>query len=202
MTNEENKQAANQNQEPEMTAETGGGEKTPGAETAAGPEAAANAENSAGAGGGAGTEPEEDPRQKADDYYAALQRLKAEFDNFRKRTRKEKEELAKYGAEQLILKLLPVMDNLGRALDASAQTRDFDSLCQGMDMIRRQLGKVLEDEGLVPIEAVGRPFDPNLHEALLREESEEAENTILAELEKGYCLKGKVVRASRVKVSA
>jgi molecular chaperone GrpE len=144
----------------------------------------------------------EDPRQKADEYYAALQRLQAEFDNFRKRTRKEKEDMAKYGAERLIVKLLPVMDNLGRALEASAQTQDFSSLCQGMEMIYRQLGKVLEDEGLAPIEAVGQPFDPNLHEALLREESAQEENTVLAELEKGYFLKGKVIRPSRVKVSA
>ncbi|MDR1961500.1 MAG: nucleotide exchange factor GrpE [Gracilibacteraceae bacterium] len=153
----------------------------------------------------AGSEAEQeagDFKQKAGEYYAALQRLKAEFDNFRKRTQKEKEELVKYGTERLILKLLPVADNLGRALEASAQTQDFSSLCQGLDMICKQLGKVLEDEGVTPIEAVGLPFDPNLHEALLREESEAAENTILAELEKGYYLKGKVVRPSRVKVSA
>ncbi|MDR1320601.1 MAG: nucleotide exchange factor GrpE [Gracilibacteraceae bacterium] len=187
MTTEENNPAAETEQG--AAPEAGGGENISEPDAA---ESAAAAEVAEA----------EDPRRKADEYYAALQRLKAEFDNFRKRTRKEKEDIAKYGAEQLVLKLLPVMDNLGRALEASAQTRDFDSLCQGVDMICRQLGKVLEDEGVVPIEAVGRPFDPNLHEALLREESDQEENTVLAELEKGYYLKGKVVRPSRVKVSS
>lgn len=143
----------------------------------------------------------EENKSKADDYYNQLQRLKAEFDNFRKRTQKEKEEAAKYAAERMILSLLPVLDNLERAVDAANVKRDFESLSQGVEMILRQFHKVLEDEGLKTIEALGQDFNPNLHEALLREESDQEENVILEELQKGYYLKDKVLRPSRVKVS-
>lgn len=143
----------------------------------------------------------EENKSKVEDYYNQLQRLKAEFDNYRKRTQKEKEEAAKYAAERMILSLLPVLDNLERAVDAANVKKDFESLSQGVEMILRQFRKVLEDEGLKTIDAVGREFDPNLHEALLREESDQAENVILEELQKGYYLKDKVLRPSRVKVS-
>jgi molecular chaperone GrpE len=142
----------------------------------------------------------EQEKQRAEEYYASLQRLKAEFDNFRKRTQKEKEDLAKYGAERLLVRLLPVLDNLERALNTAAQVPE-NSLQTGVEMIYRLLQKVLEEEGLEPIPAVGCAFDPNLHEALLSEASEAEENSILAELEKGYYLKGRVIRPSRVKVS-
>jgi molecular chaperone GrpE len=143
----------------------------------------------------------EESKAKADEYYAQLQRLKAEFDNFRKRTQKEKEDAAKYSSEKIIGSLLPVLDNFERAVDSCRNTKDFASLSQGVEMILRQFLKVLEDEGLKAIAAKGQQFDPNLHEALLREETEQAENMILEELQKGYYLKDKVLRPSRVKVS-
>ncbi len=90
-----------------------------------------------------------------------MQRLKAEFDNYRKRTQKEKEEAAKYAAERMILSLLPVLDNLERAVDAANVKKDFESLSQGVEMILRQFRKVLEDEGLKTIDAVGREFEPS-----------------------------------------
>ena len=143
----------------------------------------------------------EEYKLKAEDYYNQLQRLKAEFDNFRKRTIKEKEEYSKYASEKLILSLLPVLDNLDRAVASASINKDFESLSQGVNMILRQFLKVLEEEGLRSIESVGKEFDPNVHEAFLREASDKGENIILEEFQKGYYLKDKVIRPSRVKVS-
>jgi len=143
----------------------------------------------------------EETKTRAEEYYSGLQRLKAEFDNFRKRTVREKDEAAKYASERIILSLLPIVDNFERALDSTKTNKDFESFSQGIEMILRQLFKVLEDEGLKPIDAVGHQFDPNLHEALFIEESDLKENTVLEELQKGYLLKEKVIRPGRVKVS-
>lgn len=144
----------------------------------------------------------EESKLKAEEYYNHMQRLKAEFDNYRKRTQKEKEEIAKYGSERIIVSLLPVLDNLERAIGSAQTNKDFQSFSQGVEMILRQLMKVLEDEGLNPIETVGTEFNPNVHEALLKEASDKEENIILAELQKGYYLKDKVIRPSQVKVSS
>ncbi|ADY56723.1 Protein grpE [Syntrophobotulus glycolicus DSM 8271] len=143
----------------------------------------------------------EEYKSKSEEYYEMLQRMKAEFDNFRKRTQKEKEENAKYASEEVIVSLLPVLDNLERAIESSKVNRDFDTFSHGVDMILRQFVKVMEGHGLAAIEALGRDFDPNLHEALIQEESEHDENIILEELQKGYLLKEKVIRPSMVKVS-
>ncbi|MFA6808537.1 MAG: nucleotide exchange factor GrpE [Eubacteriales bacterium] len=143
----------------------------------------------------------EDFQKKAEEYYGRLQRLQAEFDNFRKRTRKEKEETAKYALEKIIGNLLPVLDNFKRAVEASQTSQDFEIYSKGINMILRQFVKVLEDEGLKEIEAVGQEFDPNIHEALMQVESDESENVVLEELEKGYYLKDKVIRPTKVKVS-
>lgn len=141
-------------------------------------------------------------KAQADDYYNRLQRLQAEFDNFRKRTLKEKEELVKYASERVIGELLPVIDNFERALEAAKNSQDFSALAQGVEMIFRQLGSVLGKEGLTPIEAVGQVFDPNLHEAIMQVDSEEhPANTVVEEVQKGYYLKDKVLRPSMVKVS-
>lgn len=143
----------------------------------------------------------EEQKVKTEEYYIQLQRLMAEFDNFRKRTQKEKEETAKYASERVILSLLPVLDNFERAIASTRKNNDFEALSQGVEMIERMFLKVLEDEGLKIIETVGKEFDPYLHDALLREESDQPENIILEELQKGYYLKDKVIRPSRVKVS-
>ncbi len=143
----------------------------------------------------------ESQKAKAEEYYTQLQRLKAEFDNFRKRTQREKEEFAKYASERVILSLLPVLDNFERAVDSTRTNKDFDSFSQGVAMILKQFYKVLEDEGLRVIDTAGREFDPNLHDALMKEESEQGDNMILDEIQKGYYLKDKVLRPSKVKVS-
>ncbi|MHB1407380.1 MAG: nucleotide exchange factor GrpE [Desulfitobacteriaceae bacterium] len=142
-------------------------------------------------------------KTQADDYYNRLQRLQAEFDNFRKRTFKEKEELVKYASERVVRELLPVIDNFERALEAAKNTQDFAALAQGVEMIFRQLNGVLGKEGLAEIEAVGQAFDPNLHEAIMQVDSEEhPANTVVEEVQKGYYLKDKVLRPSMVKVSS
>ncbi|MCL1853712.1 MAG: nucleotide exchange factor GrpE [Peptococcaceae bacterium] len=139
----------------------------------------------------------------ADDYYAKLQRLQAEFDNFRKRSVKEKGDVIRYATENLILQLLPVVDNFERALAAAAASQDFEVLSNGVDMIYKQMLKILNDEGVEVIETEGREFDPNLHEAMLSDEVAGQEpGMVLQEFEKGYRLKDKVIRHSRVKVSS
>ena len=139
---------------------------------------------------------------KAEDHYGQLQRLQADFDNYRKRTQKEKTELIKYASERLVGDLLPVLDNFDRAVSAAKVNPDFTSFSQGVEMILRQMQTALSKEGLREMDAVGQPFDPNLHEAVLRVASEEhPENTVVEELQKGYYLKEKVLRPCMVKVS-
>lgn len=141
-------------------------------------------------------------KAKAEDHYGQLQRLQADFDNYRKRTQKEKTELIKYASERLVGELLPVLDNFDRAVSAAKVNPDFTSFSQGVEMILRQMQTALSKEGLKEMDAVGQPFDPNLHEAVLRVASEEhPENTVVEELQKGYYLKEKVLRPCMVKVS-
>lgn len=141
-------------------------------------------------------------KAKAEDHYAQLQRLQADFDNYRKRTQKEKTELIKYASERLVGELLPVLDNFDRAVSAAKVNPDFTAFSQGVEMILRQMQTALSKEGLNAMDAVGQPFDPNLHEAVLRVASEEhPENTVVEELQKGYYLKEKVLRPCMVKVS-
>ena len=137
---------------------------------------------------------------RADDYYSRLVRLQADYENFRRRTRQEKEDLYKYASEQLVVRLLPVLDNFDRALAAEGESlQDFKS---GVEMIYQQLQDVLSEEGVTAIPAVGEPFDPAKHEAVLREDSAEyPENTIIEEFRRGYALKDKVIRPSMVKVA-
>ncbi|HUC93217.1 MAG TPA: nucleotide exchange factor GrpE [Paenibacillus sp.] len=131
-----------------------------------------------------------------------LLRAQADFDNFRKRTIKEKEELGQYASMKLVGQLLPIVDNFERAIGASKESGDFESLSKGVDMIFRQLSQLLEQEGLKPMETVGRPFNPEFHQAVMTVESDEFEEGIVVEeLQKGYVLKDRVLRPAMVKVS-
>lgn len=135
----------------------------------------------------------------ADEYVGRFQRLAADFDNFKRRTQKEKEELSLYGAEQLIRKVLPVLDNLERALAASG---DEPALRAGVDLTARQLRDALSQAGVSVIVAQGESFDPDLHMAVaVDSESEAPENTIVDELQKGYKLGDRVLRPSMVRVA-
>ncbi len=137
---------------------------------------------------------------RAEDYYNRLVRLQADFENFRRRTQKEKEDFYKYASEQLIVALLPVMDNFQRALES----RDDDprKVIEGVEMIHRQIMDILSKEGLEKVAAEGEEFDPSKHEAVMQEPAgEHPDNTVTQELRCGYCLKGKVIRPAMVKVA-
>ncbi|MEF3304535.1 nucleotide exchange factor GrpE [Paenibacillus sp. GYB003] len=144
----------------------------------------------------------EEQRKLADEHYQRYLRTQADFDNFRRRARQEKEDFAKYASAKLIEQLLPIVDNFERAITVSKDSSDHDALLKGVDMIYRQLDAVLVQEGLTPIESVGQPFNPEVHQAIMQVESEEHEEGIVVEeVQKGYKLKDKVLRPAMVKVS-
>lgn len=161
-----------------------------------------DAASEAGTDNAAQQDPLEELRKEADEHYQRFLRTQADFDNFRRRSRLEKEDFAKYASMKLIEQLLPVVDNFERAISTSKESQDFASLVKGIEMTFRQLDQVLNQEGLAPIEAVGQPFNPELHQAVMQVESDEHEDgTVVEELQKGYMLKEKVLRPSMVKVS-
>lgn len=128
-----------------------------------------------------------------------LKRMQADFDNFRRRTRQEKEELSSIVAQNLIKELLPLLDNFERAL--AADSGDIEGFKEGVQMILKQFMAILEKNGLEPIQAVGEKFDPNFHEAIMRVADEtQEEDTIAEELQRGYSVRGRVIRPSMVKV--
>ncbi|OWA36650.1 nucleotide exchange factor GrpE [Saccharibacillus sp. O16] len=139
---------------------------------------------------------------QSEDYVQRLARSQADFDNFRKRTVREKEELGKYASSKLIAELIPVIDNFSRALDTRPQGEASESFVKGVEMIYRQFDSVLQAEGLTTMETVGQPFNPEFHQAVMQVESDEHEEGIVVEeLQKGYMLKDKVLRPAMVKVS-
>ena len=131
-----------------------------------------------------------------------LKRQMAEFDNFRKRTEKEKAAMYEIGATDIIEKSLPVVDNFERGLAAVPEDEKGSSFAEGIEKIYKQFVKTLEDAGVESIEAVGKQFDPNLHNAVMHVEDEKyGENEIAMELQKGYKYRGSVVRHSMVQVA-
>ncbi|KGE18202.1 nucleotide exchange factor GrpE [Paenibacillus wynnii] len=138
----------------------------------------------------------------ADEFQGRALRVQADFDNFRRRTLKEKEELAQYATSKLVTELLPVMDNFERALATAPATPEFEAFTKGVNMIFRQLEGILKNEGLTAMETVAQPFNPEYHQAIMQVESEEHEEGIVTEeVQKGYLLKDKVLRPAMVKVS-
>lgn len=126
----------------------------------------------------------------------------AEFENFRKRTEKEKSTMFDMGAKLVLEKLLPIIDNFERGFAGLSEEQMSDPFVSGMDMVYKQLVKALADMGVEPIEAVGKPFDPNLHNAVMHVEDENlGENTVAQEFQKGYLYHGSVVRHSMVQVA-
>lgn len=141
-------------------------------------------------------------KQKAEEHYEMFLRARADLDNYRKRVRKEKEEAAKYAVAPLAEAILPVVDNLERALAAGGNAADAKALHEGVEMVHRQLLQVLRQVGVEPIESVGQPFDPHLHNAVMQEETSDVEpGIVVAELQKGYLFKDRVLRPAMVKVS-
>ena len=131
-----------------------------------------------------------------------LKRQMAEFENFRKRTEKEKTQMFETGAKSIVEKILPVVDNFERGLAAVTEEEKGTPFVEGMEKIYKQMMTVLEEAGVKPIEAVGQEFDPNLHNAVMHVEDEEfGENIIAEEFQKGYTYRDSVVRHSMVKVA-
>ena len=126
----------------------------------------------------------------------------AEFENFRKRTEKEKSTMFDMGAKSVVEKLLPIIDNFERGFAGLSEEQMSDPFVSGMDMVYKQLVKALADMGVEPIEAIGKPFDPNLHNAVMHVEDENlGEHTVAQEFQKGYLYHGSVVRHSMVQVA-
>ncbi len=135
-------------------------------------------------------------RRERDQYLDALQRLKAEFENSRKRWERERVRILETASERIVVELLPVLDNLDRALEAEGDIHE------GVRAIRDQLVAVLGKEGLLPLASDGQPFDPNVHEAVMGQPSEEhEEGTILQTFQRGYALNGKPIRPAKVVVA-
>ena len=126
----------------------------------------------------------------------------AEFDNFRKRTEKEKSQMYEVGAKDIIEKILPVVDNFERGLSAVTEEEKENAFVQGMEKVYKQLMTTLEGIEVKPIEAVGKEFDPNFHNAVMHVEDENlGENIVAEEFQKGYMYRDSVVRHSMVKVA-
>lgn len=129
-------------------------------------------------------------------------RTAADFENYKRRTAQEKEDLLKYSNAKLMGELLPVLDNFQLALKTPGESQEAQNVIKGVEMIYRQMIQALEQAGMTKIEAVGQPFNPNLHEAIMQVEDDTVpEDTVVEELRAGYMLKERVIRPSMVKVS-
>jgi molecular chaperone GrpE len=140
--------------------------------------------------------------KRAEEEHDNFLRTLADFNNFRRRSREEMDSARKFAIEDMVIRLLPIIDNFERAIKTAEETEEFDGLHEGVLLILRQLNDLLVKEGVKPIQTEGMEFDPNIHEAVMREDTDEyPDNHIVAELQKGYTLGEKVIRASMVKVA-
>lgn len=148
-----------------------------------------------------GVAPADEAERRAEEYLAQLQRLKADFDNYRRRMMQEQGRWQEQAVGRFLAQLLPVLDNLERALQAG-DGAGHEVLRQGLEMTLRQFRDTLAGEGVSAVEAAGRPFDPACHEAMARVEGEGyEEDTVVEEFQKGYLYKGSVLRPALVKVA-
>lgn len=188
MSEEQKKEA--QTPEDEVKKETGSAETPETPEEDNAPEAEKTEEKA-----------EEKTEEKADDGNEKYVRLMAEFQNYKKRVAKEKNDIREYATEKLVMELLPVLDNFERALAASAED-DPDGYAKGMELIFTQMVTELQKSGLAEVEAEGQDFDPTKHNAVMTEENEELESGKVSKvLQKGYALNDKVIRPSMVAVT-
>jgi len=140
----------------------------------------------------------EEEKEKASNYLANWQRAEADFSNYKKRLEQEKNETTSYANWALILNLLPVLDDLDRAIDAAPSEITDNAWFEGIKLIQKKLWTVLKSNGISEIEALGKPFDPNVHEAVAHLEGEEG--IVVNEIQKGYKLKDRLLRPSLVGV--
>ncbi len=141
--------------------------------------------------------------QEAAEYKDKYMRLFAEFDNARKRMEREKLDFVKYANEELLSEFLNILDDLERSVEAAkAKHEDYTAFLKGIEMVMAHVYEMLKKNNVKPIEAVGKKFDPHCHEALMQEETEQAEDdVILEEFQKGYTLGDRVIRSAKVKVA-
>jgi molecular chaperone GrpE len=138
----------------------------------------------------------------AADTLDSWRRAQADLDNFRRRVERDRDDLAKFAAEKLILRLLPVVDNLDLAAKSAETATELGPVRDGINLIVKQFGETLGKEGVEPIDAAGKPFDPEFHEAVMRVDSDEyPDNTVTEVFRRGYLMYGKVIRAAMCKVS-
>ncbi len=143
----------------------------------------------------------EEMEKKAADNYDKYVRAVAELDNYKKRAVREKADAIQYGNENLLRDILPLVDNMDRAMEHACNSDDFDAFKKGLKMLQQQLLGCLQKHGVEQIEAVGKDFDPHVHEAMLQVESEEHEESkVVGEFERGYLLNGRLLRPAKVSV--
>ncbi len=144
----------------------------------------------------------EEEKKKAEEYLTRLKYVQADYLNFRRRIEKEIEEIKKYSNERFIISLLEIVDELEMALEAGKNTNSIKILLEGVEMTLKKLNKILENEGVKKIDALGKMFDPNVHYVIARVEKDDIEEgTILEEVRKGYIMRDRVIRPSIVKVA-
>lgn len=141
-------------------------------------------------------------REKSSEYLNRLMYLQADFENYRKRMEKEVHEIAQMSNENLIVNLLSAIDELELALRSGKETENKDALLKGVEMTLKKIYATLGDTGLKKIEAVGKPFDPKMHEVMLKISTKDYdEGVVIEEVRKGFMLRGKVIRPSMVKIA-
>jgi molecular chaperone GrpE len=138
--------------------------------------------------------------ERLKEEHERLLRNAAEFENFKKRAQKEKEDIQKFGSERMLRDFLPVADNLERALDHAAE-HALAQVLEGVKLVQKQLDAALGKHGVTGFSAVGRLFDPNLHEALMQQESDAPPNTVISEMARGYKLNDRLIRPAAVVVA-
>lgn len=145
----------------------------------------------------------EEARRQAEQYKDLFLRKAAEFENYKRRIENETSNIVRFANEDLISEILPILDDFQRSLTLSKEKKEFESLYRGVELIYQKLIKILEQQGIKPIETVGKPFDVHYHDALMQEPREDVPPfTILKEVEKGYTFHDKVIRHARVIVSS
>jgi len=143
----------------------------------------------------------QEKEKEAAENYDKYVRAVAELENYKKRAVRDRADSLKYGQENLIRDILPLVDNLDRAMEHACNSNDFEAFKAGLQLIQNQLNGCLGKQGVEPIQAIGRDFDPNVHEAVLQMESpEHGHNQVVEEFEKGYLLNGRLLRPSKVSV--
>jgi molecular chaperone GrpE len=143
----------------------------------------------------------EELKRKCEEYYDKWVRTTADFENYKKRVQREKEEFIEYGNETILRDFLPIIDNLERALNFMKESPNPSSIIEGVELIYKQMMSLLEKYGVRPIEALGKKFDPFYHEVVEQRLSEEEDGVVLQEYQKGYMYKTRVLRPSLVVVS-